>query len=533
MKRIHRLIFAAVLLLFLYGCNEHRYPQSLLDADSLMNEHTDSALAILNQVESETKDASESVQRYYQLLRIKADDKTGKMKISPDSIRDLVRYYEEDGDEAMLPTAYYYAGRVYSDLNEAPISLSYFQKSLDAMDNKGINDLQLKSVIYSQMGYLYLFQYIYEEAEHCFHASYEIGIQTNDTISIFWGLRDIGATYYWKGNYNKSLEYYKKAAIIATKSDDKRLIANISNDIAYLHNRMGRYAKARENIQKSLNNIELLDSNSVLSSALTIYANTNEVDSFLQTANLLEKAGDAFSKRMVYDKLTKFYLNEGDLNKARIYYENYKIYNDSTITLTKSGELQKVHSIYKLNKEESKNAQLEKQKLIREFLLLVLLMGILALLTYIRSYRIKNLERFKRFRILQREIQSKNAIIKKIGQDNSKRTQENIKSSAIYKTISEKTKTDSVLNESEWAQIELLVNDNYPNFKERLSDLYEFSTHEYHLCMLIKLGLGLSQIGILTAHSKSSVTNSRSRLYRKCFGKEGSAKQWDDFIHSL
>lgn len=83
------------------------------------------------------------------------------MKISPDSIRDLVRYYEEDGDEAMLPTAYYYAGRVYSDLNEAPISLSYFQKSLDAIDNKGINDLQLKSVIYSQMGYLYLFQYIY------------------------------------------------------------------------------------------------------------------------------------------------------------------------------------------------------------------------------------------------------------------------------------------------------------------------------------------------------------------------------------
>lgn len=160
-------------------------------------------------------------------------------------------------------------------------------------------------------------------------------------------------------------------------------------------------------------------------------------------------------------------------------------------------------------------------------------MGILALLTYIRSYRIKNLERFKRFRILQREIQSKNAIIKKIGQDNNKRTQENIKSSAIYKTISEKTKIDSVLNESEWAQIELLVNDNYPNFKERLSDLYEFSTHEYHLCLLIKLELGLSQIGILTAHSKSSVTNSRSRLYRKCFGKEGSAKQWDDFIHSL
>lgn len=533
MKKSHRLIFAAILVLTLYGCIEHRYPQSLLDADSLMNEHTDSALAILNQVEPEMKGASESVQRYYQLLRIKGDDKVYKMQVSPDSIKAIVQYYEEDGDKTLLPMAYYYAGRVYSDLNEAPISLSYFQKSLDAMDAEDINDLQLKSVIYSQMGYLYLFQYIYEEAEHSFRASYEIGIQTNDTINIFWGLRDIGTTYYWKGDYTKSLKYYKKAATIATKSDDKKLIANISNDIAFLYNRMGSYTKAREYIQKPLNYINLLDSNSVLSSALTVYANTNEVDSFLRTAHLLEKTGDAFSKKRVYDKLTKFYLDQGDLDKARIYYENYKIYNDSTNTLTKSGELQKVHSIYKLNKEVAKNAQLEKQKLIRDILLLALLIGGLALLTYIRSYRKKNLERFKRFRILQREIQLKNAMVRKIEQDNNKRTLVIIKSSAVFKTISERIESNSVLKESEWAQVELLVNDHYPKFKDRLFDLYEFSSHEYHLCLLIKLEFGPSQIGILTAHSKSSVTNSRNRLYKKCFGKEGSAKQWDDFIHSL
>ena len=125
-----------------------------------MAAHSDSAVAILNQIAPEMNTASESVRRYYQLLRIEADDKTDKIDISPDSIKDLVHYYEEDGDEAMLPKAYYYAGRVYSDLNEAPISLSYFQKSLKAMEDNGTNDLHLQSVIYSQMGYLYLFQYI-------------------------------------------------------------------------------------------------------------------------------------------------------------------------------------------------------------------------------------------------------------------------------------------------------------------------------------------------------------------------------------
>ena len=48
--------------------------------------------------------APETVQRYYQLLRIKADDKTDQMNVSTDSIQELVRYFEQEGDRSLLPT---------------------------------------------------------------------------------------------------------------------------------------------------------------------------------------------------------------------------------------------------------------------------------------------------------------------------------------------------------------------------------------------------------------------------------------------
>ena len=36
-----------------------------------------------------------------------------------------------------------------------------------------------------------------------------------------------------------------------------------------------------------------------------------------------------------------------------------------------------------------------------------------------------------------------------------------------------------------------------------------------------------------TAHTKTSVTQTRKRLYKKCFGEAGTGEQWDEFIESL
>lgn len=525
--------FAFAVVLILLGCTRNQYPSSLRIADTLTYTNPDSAVVLLGQMETVMSGASEPIRRYYQLLCIKADDKTDRMQVSADSIKELVHYFEDGGDRSLLPTAYYYAGRVYSDLNEAPISLNYFQKSLDAMEDENIDDQKLKSVIYSQMGYLYLFQYIYDEAERCFRASYDIGIEINDTASILWGLRDLGTACQWQKKYKECQLYLNNAHDIAVKADDLKMMAHISTDIAYLLNSKGDYIGAMEHIQMPMDNIHLLDSNFVLSLMSAIYYNANETDSFLNSVNLVEQVGDVFSRERLYDRLTNYYLDKGDLNKAKTYQEKYKEYSDSANTLIRSGELQKVHSLYSLKKEEAKSARLKIHRLILSIAFLVSAIGLMIVLFYLYISRRSSIERLKRFKMLQREINLQN------GPDNNKEVKNHelikktIKSSPVYGCMLDKIKSFSKLNSQEWQDIEAVINANYPDFKERLYDVYDLSSYEYQLCMLIKMDVPPSSMAILTSHTLSAVSQARKRLFKKYFREEGTGEQWDEFIRSL
>lgn len=527
--------FALVVVLTLFvllGCTGSQYPLSLRMADTLTNSNPDSAVVLLGQIEAEMSVASEPMRRYYQLLRIKADDKTDRMEVSADSVKELVHYFEDRGDKSLLPTAYYYAGRVYSDLNEAPISLNYFQKSLDAMENENIDDQKLKSVIYSQMGYLYLFQYIYDEAERCFRASYEIGVEINDTASILWGLRDLGTTYQWQERYQEGMDCLERAKLISDKTNDVKMQLGISRAIAYLLDSKKEHGLARQYMQEPMQNIQMLDSGVVLTTMASIYYNNHEIDSFIKCAKQLELVGDAFSKEYVYNKLTDIYLKEKKIEKAGEYYNKYLLFKDSTSGIIKTGELQKVHSLYKLHKEEAKNAELKIHRLVLSIGFLVSAIGLMVVLLYLYLSRRSSIERLKRFKMLQREINLQNAPENKEIKD-SEHVKKSIKSSPVYGCLLERVKSFSKLNSQEWKDIEAVINANYPDFKERLYDVYDLSSYEYQLCLLIKMDVPPRSMAILTSHTVSAVSQARKRLYKKFFREEGTGEQWDEFIRSL
>lgn len=57
--------------------------------------------------------------------------------------------------------------------------------------------------------------------------------------------------------------------------------------------------------------------------------------------------------------------------------------------------------------------------------------------------------------------------------------------------------------------------------------------HEYHVSLLIKIGLQPSIIAILAAYSRESITATRRRLFLKASGKKGAPKDRDEFILPL
>lgn len=100
----------------------------------------------------------------------------------------------------------------------------------------------------------------------------------------------------------------------------------------------------------------------------------------------------------------------------------------------------------------------------------------------------------------------------------------------ILLSIEKQTKP---LSSEQWKEIEEYADKHYDNFTNRVRYYYDLNDFEYKLSLLIKLGIKPATIADLTAHSKQSVTTTRSRLYEKVFQKHGTGKDWDNFIKAL
>jgi hypothetical protein len=89
------------------------------------------------------------------------------------------------------------------------------------------------------------------------------------------------------------------------------------------------------------------------------------------------------------------------------------------------------------------------------------------------------------------------------------------------------------MTDEDWHILEDTFVKIQPSFLSRLQTFHKFSSHEMHICMLLRLGLQPAALAQLSAHSKQSVSSTRSRLFEKVFGQKGTPAQWDEFILSL
>ena len=110
-----------------------------------------------------------------------------------------------------------------------------------------------------------------------------------------------------------------------------------------------------------------------------------------------------------------------------------------------------------------------------------------------------------------------------------------LQQSALFKRIKQKAgKEHFHLTEEEWEQVEGLIDDAYDQFTTRLRILYGGITeYELRICYLLKIGIPSVAIGIMLYKSKAAIGMARQRLYKKLTGKDGTAKQFNEFIETF
>lgn len=584
MNRLH-LILAILCCMLLCTCG-HRYDARLTAIDSIIEDHADSAQMLLEAFD--TSDASTANRMYHRLLLVKISDHLDQLEATTEEAEQLVTYFEDDGDERLMPIAYYYGGRICAENSNVPQALDYFHKAEILLTDdhslpmpKGDKDKSLLSKVYSQMGYLFVYRNMYEEARRCSQKSYELDKAIQDTVGMIFNLRDIGISYKWADKEKEALPYLYMAHNLADESKNVYMNCFVMIQIASTFLDINELDSAKKYGLPLLKTISYTDSTAVLSIITDIYRQESAIDSCEYYSKLLLNSHKTDAQCHAHHILTDVYLRRNQSQEALLHFHKYQELKYQIDKVNSTEEIAQANSAYNYQKKEAENYELKIENDRKEKILLMIVAAIIVLVLvfflFFNRYRhrqaakLKELERIKEEQHLQsekyiaenqqriaeleeqlqhvsalnadqrREMESEKAKltssneIASLRNVESKRALDNIRSSSVFIRMMDLAEHNmpQKISDDDWQELEAVITQECDKFKQEINRLCHPNPIEYRVCLLLKARVEPVKIAVMIMRAKNSVSSIRSRLYQKAFGSKGSAKDWDEVIYSL
>ena len=579
MPRISILLMLVLISAF-YAC-DHRgkpYPATLSRIESLADTNPEEARPLLDRLRDSLSSFDEEQHMYYDLLDLKVNDKMYVRHTSDSLIKRITAFYETYGDRDKLLESYYYMGRVYRDLNDAPEALKYFQKALDVAGDT--RKYRLLSNVYSQMGTLYFYQNVYENAIRMHEKAAQYKLLKGDSTSLSLVMRDIARVYDAINKNDSAVLYYQKAADIAKEIGLVHRYSGISTELGDLHREMGMYDKAFECLFESLKDSVGRNMYPTYSTLGHIYLEVGKLDSADYYLRRCLDSPDLYVRDAIYEYLSLLYERRLNYREAIRYVRLGQQVQDTIRKITDSEEIRKMTSLYNYQKRETENLRLkgENDRMQIRIYRILSLFGLGLSITLLFIYRLKRQkERLARqFEALQREkqeqyersfqyVEANNAKLNELGtllskdhedtnsllhvrkellqvtneQIQLRRTERDLlesdlRHSDIYMKFHSTNEADQIIREEDWNALRKELDKTYNNFTNRLYQLYSgMSLIELRICYLIKISVKVTDMAKILGRSKPSVSSSRKRLYKKIKGEDGTPNELDELIADL
>lgn len=196
-----------------FSCGDGGRTESILrTADSLMEEHPDSALSILRRDSLEICRSGKDYRLWYALSRTEADDKCYILHVSDSTIRAAANYYNSHGSDLQRIRANYLLGRVYCDMHLYGHALTSFNKAIkvESENDSTINRYKARSATWA--GYVYEVKGLHKDALRYNKLAYGYAKQAGAQVTEVYSLRDIGRSYRDLNRNDISIPYYQQAA---------------------------------------------------------------------------------------------------------------------------------------------------------------------------------------------------------------------------------------------------------------------------------------------------------------------------------
>lgn len=218
MRKTYILLFLWTLLLC--ACSSGEWTEALfIQAESVLEEHPDSALHLLQTLPAPQKFSHKEGARYA-LLLARATDKCEKSLFSCDSLLNIaLRYYDNDEKERAI--ALLYKGRLETEMNSTKEAIAHLQEALTILE-KFPKEIEIKRHILSSLGNLYYDTSFFEEAIKAYRELYKY-CKTDKDKAI--ALNDISSYYSIINKEDSAIITQRKTLEYALDSGDSSTIA--------------------------------------------------------------------------------------------------------------------------------------------------------------------------------------------------------------------------------------------------------------------------------------------------------------------
>ena len=564
-----------------HGQMESQYPKELVRIDRICDTDVDSARALWLEAKARQNVYDNESRWYLRFLSLKIKVKDNTVFADDKELLEILKHFENIGNDALLSQIYYCAGCVYRSQNDYPRAADYFMRNVDEESAAGISE-SIKALSCYQLGYIYNAQGLDSEALRWQSKSLEFHKQQGDSLRCVYDYENIAWSYLSLGIRDKALSVLVKARGMALRMHDGELLSEVDSHLANYYNETGSLELAKKYIDSARGRMNATTVSSVYSLSFEIYSKLGLRDSAEVFCSEVLRNGTVYAKRYAYRWLTDKSLKEGKTADACKNFQLYKECVDSVDQVSPREALARSNAMYDYGMREKANARLERQKARQSIYVMVsvavsvilVLLLVLAYFVYQRRRQLLNVrmeilrntmesERMQNeeaIRQKEMEIDGMQKRLKQMSDEVSLRKKElecavydrkndiqrmklNIRTKQncdrrmiqtdVYKSLSEAILAPQDCKFADWENLYAVVNSIYPSFRNNLSKLKRMSEIQLRVCVLLRVGFSIQDVAVIVCRSQDSVYSICSRLYHRNFNAKGSSKMWVDVVKAL
>lgn len=564
MKKAIYLYVTLCLLIILAGCGGWELPRELQAVSNIINQQPDSALALLDGLESDKAHWDKDAQMRYELLRLKALNKL-YIDFTNDSLpRVLVDYFDSHGTRNDRVLARYMLGRAYHAMGDAPMALETYYDAISLADTLSPDcDLDALSGVYGQMSQIFhrqnlpydellaLKQHIRITALIC---SEEEAIAAKGQLIRPYFLMDSLDLYLQTINdcYNEYM-----------RIGNRKRAAETVGPAVPIYVWRGQLDKARELTDIYERESGLFDEQGNIAAGRESYYYCKGI--YLLAIHEIDSAEYYYRKAIRYGYLSEGY--KGLLQVYRVkrnsdsiahYSLLFEAAQDSLHNQMRTESIHQMSALYDYSRSQKQAEQeAEKARKARQAIWIIIALALMALFVMVHYYRRSQAKKRQEIRRLNEALSSARAEHQTVQSELSRlkakdyegliaekerREQElqqtidalqaerhqpadrlddltDSQIAQLFRRKSEQKTERPIPSEAEWRLLEKQFSQDMPATFERFCCGRKLSTLELRTCVLLILGYPESTIVKMTEKSSQAITTAKTRANDKLFGQ--------------